>query len=98
MRFDIIKRILKTLLNKPIVQVMCITNIDDKIIARSNEIGLDWRVLSASYERDFFADLSSLNIIKPSMVARATDYIPQMIKFIEKLVQNELAYRTQDGE
>lgn len=77
---------------------MCITNIDDKIIARSAETGLHWEVLTKTYENEFFADLASLNIAKPTIIAKATDYIPQMIRFIEQLIQKNLAYRSADGQ
>lgn len=97
MRFDIIRRILQNYLKTPIIQAMCVTNIDDKIIQRSQESGIDWKVLTKVYEKEFFDDLASLNIEKPSIIARATDFIPQMVRFIEQLVEKELAYLTADG-
>jgi cysteinyl-tRNA synthetase len=80
-----------------VVQVMCVTDIDDKIIERARESQTDWRILSKVYENEFFGDLSSLNVKKPSIVSRATEFVPQMVKFIENLIEKEIAYVGTDG-
>lgn len=97
MRLDIIRRILEKYLNANIIQVMCITDIDDKIIERARELNTDWAVLSKAYENEFFNDLAALNIRKPAIVSRATDFIPQMIKFIQSLIDKDVAYSVSDG-
>ena len=80
-----------------VVQVMCVTDVDDKIIERAKESRTDWRIVSKTYEDKFFADLSSLNVKRPSVVSRATDYVPQMVKFIENLLAKGIAYASADG-
>ena len=49
------------------------------------------------YEKDFFDDLKSLNIERAPIVLRVTDFIPEIVKFIQKLVDTEQAYRTSLG-
>jgi cysteinyl-tRNA synthetase len=55
------------------------------------------REVSKFYENEFFANLSSLNIEKPSIVLRVTDHLPQIIGYIEKLVDSKHAYVAAGG-
>lgn len=97
-RLDIIRRILEKYLNTNIVQVMCVTNIDDKIIERSKSTNTCWKELTVNYEKEFFSDLAVLNVKSPSVITRAVDFVPQIIRFIEHLLAKNLAYRSCDGE
>lgn len=76
---------------------MGITDIDDKIIKRSIESGKDFQDLSRHFETEFFADLNKLNIREPYLRCRVTDYVPQIIQFIEKLIAKDDGYVTKDG-
>ncbi|KAK7605463.1 hypothetical protein V9T40_007321 [Parthenolecanium corni] len=96
-RLDIIRRILEKYLNTNIVQVMCVTNIDDKIIERSKSTNTCWKELTVNYEKEFFSDLAVLNVKSPSVITRAVDFVPQIIRFIEHLLAKNLAYRSCDG-
>src|SRR3989344_3391638 len=49
------------------------------------------------YTKDFFEMTDRLNIKKPEIIIRATDFIPQMIKLIKKLEEKGYAYQTGDG-
>ncbi|KAG5675715.1 hypothetical protein PVAND_005596 [Polypedilum vanderplanki] len=84
-RLDIIQRILRNYFNINLVTCMNITNIDDKIIKRSNELGKDWNLLAEEYEIEFWDDLNKLNIMQPDIKLRVTDKIPEIIKFIEEI-------------
>ncbi len=79
--------------------VMNITDVDDKIIQRLNASPekITLRDYTAIYEKAFFEDFDRLNCLRPSVIPRATDYIPQMIKLIGKLMENGIAYQTPDG-
>lgn len=77
--------------------VQNITDIEDKIIKRSNERGMTPPELTAQYTEAFFADLNSLNIIPADNYPKATEHIGKMIKYIEKLLQDGYAYQEQDG-
>lgn len=97
-RQDVIRRILQAFGNElTIIQVMGITDIDDKIIKKANETGTDWSVVSRHYEKEFMEDLSSLNVNPPHVFTRVTHHIPQIISFVSKLVNNGYAYPVQDG-
>ncbi|KAL0127604.1 hypothetical protein PUN28_003117 [Cardiocondyla obscurior] len=94
---DIIRRILSDVFNIDVLLVMGITDIDDKIIKRSIESQQDFYTLSRHFESEFFSDINKLNIREPYLSCRVTDYIPQIIQFIERLVAKEDGYVTNDG-
>ena len=96
-RIDILQRILRNYFKINLVSAMNITNIDDKIIKRSLEMKLDWQDLANRYETEFWEDLDSLDVIPPNFKVRVSDKIENIVKFIEKLLQDDLAYATSDG-
>ena len=78
-------------------QAMNLTDIDDKTIkgALQKKISLD--AFTKPYTEAFFADLHTLGIEKVEYYPRATDYIPEMIAIIQKLLETGVAYRGHDG-
>jgi cysteinyl-tRNA synthetase len=76
--------------------VMNITDVEDKIIRNAAAAGVSVREYTAKYEQAFLEDIGSINVERPELV-RATDHIPEMAKFIAKLVDKGFAYRTDDG-
>src|ERR1700693_2585254 len=76
--------------------VMNITDVDDKIIRNSAQAGLSVKQYTAKYEKAFLEDSSTLNIEQP-LLARATDHIPKMARFVAELEKKGFAYRTEDG-
>ncbi len=53
--------------------------------------------IAAFYTDVFFKDIASLNIGKPEIIAKATDHINDMIKYVETLVEKGYGYETSDG-
>lgn len=78
-------------------QVMNITDVDDKTIKRSLEENVDLKTLTSKYENLFFKDLEFLNILMPTKTPRATENVDEMIKLIEKMLENSMAYKSSDG-
>ncbi len=76
--------------------VMNITDVDDKIIRNSARDGVTVQQYTAKYTQAFLEDSTTLNIAQPVLV-RATEHIPEMAEFIAKLVEKDIAYRTDDG-
>ena len=64
---------------------MGVTDVDDKIIKRSEEMGIDPKDLAQKYEKEFFEDLSSLHISFPSLSLRVSDHIDDVIYLIQKV-------------
>lgn len=94
---DIIRRILSDYFNIDVLLVMGVTDIDDKIIKRSIETGEDYKALSKRFEIEFLEDMSKLNVCEPYLLCRVTDYVPQIIRFIQKLITSGYGYITKDG-
>jgi cysteinyl-tRNA synthetase len=72
--------------------VMNITDIDDKIINKAIETGQDIKTYTAPYTEAFFKDCETLRIERPDIVTPATDYIPEMIDLVGRLIQSGYAY------
>lgn len=77
---------------------MGITDIDDKIIIRAAERKEEPRRLAERYEMEFFEDMTSLNIMPPTVVTKVTNFIPQIINFVQKIIDKGQAYSTEDGK
>ncbi len=72
-----------------------ITDIDDKIIARSAEEGVPAVELAARYADEYHRDMSDLNILPPDVEPRVQDHIPQIIDLVRTLVDKGLAYEVE---
>lgn len=89
---DVLRRHLRSK-NWKLVHVMNITDIDDKIIARAVEKGIDIRAYTAPFTQAFFEDSRQLRIEKPDVITPATEYIPEMIELVKRLLGSGHAYR-----
>jgi cysteinyl-tRNA synthetase len=76
--------------------VMNITDVDDKIIRNAARDGVGVQQYTAKYEKAFLEDAAMIGIERPALV-RATEHIPEMADFVARLVEKDLAYRTDDG-
>src|SRR5574344_611036 len=94
--FDTIKRYLEYS-GYSVIYIENITDIDDKIINRSKEIGIDSSTLAKKYEKRLIEDMPSLNANKVNLFARATDHMDEIIDQITRLIKKGYAYETEDG-
>jgi len=74
-----------------------ITDLDDKIINRAKELEVDWQELVDKYIERYYHDLSVLGVDKADFEPRATENIPEMLKFIQGLIDKGYAYATSTG-
>ena len=72
-----------------------VTDIDDKVLEKSKESGIDWRVLAQRNERIFAADYQRLQLRSPELEPRATGHITQMLELIQRLVDAGHAYQVE---
>ena len=93
---DLLRRTIKYF-GYTVEQVMNLTDVDDKTIrgATAKDCSLD--AFTKPYKDAFFQDLAALNIEPVEHYPAATDYIPQMIAFIEALIEKGAAYKGKDG-
>ncbi|XP_055658775.1 probable cysteine--tRNA ligase, mitochondrial isoform X3 [Falco peregrinus] len=96
-RFDIIRRIMTRFFGIEVIMVMGITDIDDKIIKRANEMNISPLALARIYEDDFKQDMAALKVLPPTVYMRVTDNIPHIISFIKKIIACGQAYATSQG-
>lgn len=89
--FDLMNRWLRESGFK-VLYVRNITDIDDKIIAKSVEQGLPYQEITKKYINEMNIDADALGIIKPDFEPKATDYIEDMIGMIEILLEKGFAY------
>jgi cysteinyl-tRNA synthetase len=89
--FDIIRRYL-LYRGYDVNHVMNFTDVDDKIIMRANQQGVDPFQLAEGYIHEFAKNLADLNILPATFNPRATQEIPQIIAMIEGLIERGYAY------
>jgi len=91
--FDLVYRILTKIFGKDKINyVRNVTDIDDKIIQRANELKIDISELTKNVGDIFLSDCKYLNCLSPNNQPKATENIPGMIKMIENLLNKKFAY------
>tara|TARA_B100000686_G_scaffold354939_1_gene468359 strand:- start:3921 stop:5366 length:1446 start_codon:yes stop_codon:yes gene_type:complete len=90
--FDIIYRDLRRR-GFEVFYVRNFTDIDDKIIRRANEEKIPWEKVTEKYIVAFYEDMEKLNCLHPDSEPKATEHIEDMIKLIQKLIEEGKAYK-----
>ena len=94
--FDTVKRhLLKR--GYQVKHIQNFTDVDDKIIKRSQEKNIKPSELAQTYIDDYFVQTDKLNILKAEMYPRVTQMIPEIVNFIIVLVDKGFAYEV-DGD
>jgi cysteinyl-tRNA synthetase len=91
---DILRRFLESQGYK-IIQVMNLTDVDDRIIKRAAERGVTIRQYTDDYIRAFLEDRTALNLEPPEHFVRATDHIDDMVRLIERLIAKGFTYESE---
>ena len=94
--FDFFIRYLKHL-NYSVLYVRNITDIDDKIIQKSQEKNINYRELAESVWDEFVQAHENLNCLVPDIEPRATAYVPEIVQYIDQLINNGYGYITKSG-
>jgi cysteinyl-tRNA synthetase len=89
--FDVIVRYLRHR-GYRVTFVKNFTDVDDKIIRRANEEGVDARVVSERYVDEFRVDMASIGVLPGDVEPKATEHIPEMVTLIERLIAGGMAY------
>jgi cysteinyl-tRNA synthetase len=95
--FDMVSRYLRHR-GLRVTYVRNITDVDDKIINRAREAGVDWRVHAAKYIAAMHEDLERLGCLRPEKEPKASDYIEEMLSMIARLIDNGYAYQASNGD
>ncbi len=94
--FDFFIRYLK-FLNYSVLYVRNITDIDDKIIQKSQEKNINYRELAESVWEEFVQAHENLNCLVPDIEPRATAYVLEIVQYIDQLIKNGFGYITKSG-
>lgn len=94
--YDLIRRFLRYV-GYEVTLASNITDIEDKIIRKAQEEGVDESEITSRYEKSYREQLDSLGIERPDHVPHATEYVPQMIELISRLIEKGAAYETSTG-
>jgi cysteinyl-tRNA synthetase len=78
-----------------VIFVRNFTDIDDKIIKRANDEGVDYRTVAEKYIEEFNVDMGGLGLEKPTFEPKATDHISGMINLISTLIEKGFAYQSE---
>jgi cysteinyl-tRNA synthetase len=89
--FDIIRRYLEFRGYK-VLHVMNYTDVDDKIINRANQMGVDPFALAEGYIKDYHQNLLDLNVLPATVNPRATQEIANIVGMIRELGEKDYAY------
>ena len=93
---DLLRRVLR-LAGYDVLQVMNLTDVDDKIIKRAAEQSATIGEVTEPVVATFHADRKFLRIEDAEEYPKATEHIPEMIALVESLVERGLAYQAEDG-
>ncbi len=95
--FDVVSRYLR-FLGYDLTFVRNITDIDDKIIKRAAENGESCESLTERLIAEMHADFDALNMKRPDVEPRATQFIAEIIELVEKLIERGFAYVADNGD
>ncbi len=95
--FDILYRLLSHLYPK-VTYVRNYTDIDDKIVERAQERGMEPFALAAEFIEIFERDMAALNLLEPTEKPRVSQYLTQIVSMINGLLENGAAYITASGD
>jgi cysteinyl-tRNA synthetase len=94
--FDVLRKYLESK-GIEIELVQNFTDVDDKIINRANSENTTAEKISTRYIKNYFKDFDELNVKRATNYPKATEHIKEIIEFIEKLIEKQVAYPSKNG-
>lgn len=94
--FDMVARYLRYS-GYSVTHVTNFTDVDDKIIKRANEEGIDALELSSRYIDKYFEDTAKLGINRADMYPKASESMDDIIQMVKEIIDNGFGYITSDG-
>ncbi|NMR20323.1 cysteine--tRNA ligase [Cellulomonas fimi] len=81
-----------------VTMIRNVTDIDDKILAKSADAGQPWWAWAMQNERAFTFAYDAVGVLPPSYEPRATGHVPEMVAMMQRLVERGHAYVAGDGD
>ena len=95
--FDLVYRWLMQL-GYEVTYVRNFTDVDDKIIKKSNETGDSCTAITTKYIDEFHNEMDALNVLRPTIAPKATEHIDHIIRFVQRLIDLGKAYHVEGGD
>jgi cysteinyl-tRNA synthetase len=89
--FDVVVRYLRAM-NYQVTYVRNFTDVDDKIINRAKEVGMDAHQLAEKFIGEFYRDMDALNVMRADREPKVTEHIDDIIGIVSTLVEKKAAY------
>lgn len=89
--FDVLQRYLRSQ-GATVRYCQNTTDVDDPLFARAKRDGIEWADLAARETAQFVKDCADMHLIAPDFFPKASDFIPQMIPIIARLIELDQAY------
>lgn len=80
-----------------VLMVQNFTDIDDKILNRAKEWGVDYKQVAEAFIQEYWRDASALGVRAPNFAPKTSDFVPEIVSAIETLIKKGYAY-TSDGD
>ncbi|MEW6722471.1 MAG: cysteine--tRNA ligase [Candidatus Micrarchaeota archaeon] len=80
-----------------IFRVMNVTDVEDKAVEAARRQGVSIEKLVKEKCRTFFSDFGRLGMLRPDIIAKASDYVPQMISLISRICMRGYCIPRKDG-
>ena len=94
--FDVLRKYLESK-EVEVEFIQNFTDVDDKIINRATKENVTAEEISSKYIENYFRDFKDLNVKRATKYPKATEHIQDIIEFIKKLVDKEVAYVSNNG-
>ena len=94
--FDVLRKYLESK-GIEIELIQNFTDVDDKIINRANSENTTAEKISTRYIKNYFKDFDELNVKRATNYPKATEHIKEIIEFIKKLIEKQIAYPSKNG-
>jgi cysteinyl-tRNA synthetase len=95
--FDVLRRWMSRGHGLDVTLIRNVTDIDDKILAKSAAAGEPWFAVSYRNEVETATALTALGVLPPTYEPRATGHVPEMLALMETLLEKNHAYAAADG-
>lgn len=96
MRFDMVRRYLMYR-RLDVFFLQNVTDIEDKIIAKALSTGVDPLQMTQQFTAEFYENLKKLHVLEVDRLTKVTEFVPQIISFVERLIEKGYAYATSEG-
>jgi len=95
-QFDIIVKYLRYM-KYNVFYLQNVTDIDDKIIKKSKEGNKSWKSIARKYEKEYKNDMKDLGVNSVDKYSRATEYMTEIKRQVQRLIDKKYAYKILDG-